>query len=141
MRFATPFLALSFAAMSLSTSFAADEERYTIVPFEDGIIRVDRSTGAIDKCRDVSGRLACELAADERMAWQRETDALSDTVSDLEKRMARLERDGVKAAPDGSPIDSVEEMEKAWTMAETFFRRFFDLVETLKSDREKPEAL
>lgn len=140
MRVAIPALTLALFA-AVPASFAADEGRYTIVPFEDGIIRVDRSTGTIDRCRDVSGKLACSLAADERQAWQRETDALSDTVSDLEKRIARLERDGVPANPKSPSIDSVEEMEQAWTMAETFFRRFFNLVETLKSDRENPGEL
>ncbi len=140
MRFATPALALALFA-SASSVHAADEDRYTVVPYEDGIVRVDRSTGAIDRCRDVSGRLACELAADERLAWQRETDALSDTVSALEKRIARLERDGVPTGAERSAPGTVEEMEQAWTMAETFFRRFFDMVETLKTDRNDPDAL
>ena len=131
---ALAILALCAAGPALAQTAATDEARYTIVEGANGIVRVDRETGAVDYCRTVGTGQVCQLAPQERLEWQRETERLSDTVSELERRIARLESDGVPGSGTKTPSD--DEVDKALGTAERFLRGFFDIVRSLRQDEK-----
>lgn len=78
----------------------SNQDRFTLVTTRDGVIRVDKASGAVTFCRQVNTSLRCVLAADERQAWQAETEALSEKIKTLETRIATLEG---QASADSSP--------------------------------------
>jgi hypothetical protein len=124
-------------ASLIATPLAA-QDRYTIFEQGDRIVRVDRQTGAVDYCRRAGKRLTCELSPQERLAWQREIDRLSDTVAELENRINRLERDEAFAAPQESERSSLQEIDEALTMTERFMRGFFGIIGRLEDERALP---
>ncbi|MEL6736780.1 MAG: hypothetical protein AAFO98_13100, partial [Pseudomonadota bacterium] len=85
---------VSLAGVSASAEEAAQQanaERFALVITKDGVIRVDKLTGAVTFCRQSGSSLRCVLAADERQAWQAETEALSQQIAGLKERITVLE--------------------------------------------------
>ena len=120
-------------------SAAKAQDRYALVEQDNRVVRVDRQTGAVDYCRRVGDALTCELAPQERLAWQRETDRLSDAVARLEDRLNRLERDGPLRAPSTElPQDEEAEIDRALSLTERFLRGFFGIVGRLQDDGTVP---
>ena len=90
--------AVLFAVPMANVSVFAEEavqqvnaERFALVTTKDGVIRVDKLTGAVTFCRQSGSSLRCVLAADERQAWQAETEALSQQIAGLKERITALE--------------------------------------------------
>jgi len=79
------------AASSEETKPEAAQERFALVETNDGVVRVDKLTGAVTFCRQSGSGMRCVLAADERQAWQAETEALSKQITVLKDRVAALE--------------------------------------------------
>ncbi|MEM9677121.1 MAG: hypothetical protein AAF890_03605 [Pseudomonadota bacterium] len=91
---AAALFSVSLAGVSASAEEAAQQakaERFALVITKDGVIRVDKLTGAVTFCRQSGSSLRCVLAADERQAWQAETEALSQQIADLKERITVLE--------------------------------------------------
>ncbi|MBB4304862.1 hypothetical protein GGD81_003927 [Rhodobium orientis] len=88
------------AAMLLLAPGAAAEEydgtpddRFTIVETATGILRIDKETGNVSTCREkVSGGWTCQIAADERAAYEAEIDRLSAENKALADRLAEIRR-------------------------------------------------
>jgi hypothetical protein len=114
MRCAFAFLALT---LGLSFSAAAEEtrDRYEMTPSGGGVIRLDKETGAVSFCVEENGSVSCRLGADERAA--------------LENEIARLRRENAElsAAAKGAVAPPDDQLERALTLTERFFRRFLKL--------------
>src|SRR5262245_35959950 len=63
--------------------------RSTMGPAADGILRLDTRTGQVSICRQRAGGWACEAAADDRAAYEKEITRLQDKVAKLETELGR----------------------------------------------------
>ncbi|MEM1040052.1 MAG: hypothetical protein AAGI12_11355 [Pseudomonadota bacterium] len=91
--FAVPLTGVPLSAQEAEPKASA--ERFELVTTKDGVIRVDKTTGAVTFCRQSGSSLRCVLAADERQAWQAETEALSQQIAGLKERITALEAGAV----------------------------------------------
>tara|TARA_A100000171_G_scaffold35448_1_gene33988 strand:- start:826 stop:1281 length:456 start_codon:yes stop_codon:yes gene_type:complete len=93
---------------------ALADNRYTMTETEDGFVRLDNETGKLSHCREKSGGFVCELAADERAAYEAEILALTQRLEKLEGK-SPAERAGV-------PTE--EEIDEAFGFFESMAKRF-----------------
>lgn len=120
-------------ATMLPLSEAAAQERFRLEKTETGYVRMNTETGAISLCRERSGELVCQVAAEERQAYETEMAELRDRLAALEKRVDALEQ-----TDDPQVGDALErEFEQTMTLMERFFRRFMEIVQGLEQDMEK----
>ena len=136
-------IATAFAAIALSLVgaqvFAQDDtDRYTLEKTGNGYVRMDRRTGEMSLCEERSGQLVCKLAADERAAFQADTERLEAAIEALEERVAKLES-GLAAEP-GDALSTEEEFEKTIGYMERFLRRFMGIAKDFEEEPAKPEA-
>lgn len=110
----------------------AVEDRYALVPTEEGALRIDRESGEVSRCE--SDGTVCRLLPDERLAYEREIERLADRVDALEERLAVLETAGPRGLPDE------EDLDRALDLTERTLRRFFGMMRELGRDTE-PERL
>ena len=68
-----------------------DPARYELRDSEDGVVRLDRQTGAMSFCTSAGGKLVCRLGADEREAYQQALAALEERLKSAEDRLELLE--------------------------------------------------
>jgi hypothetical protein len=127
--------------------------RYVLRRVDEGLMRLDRETGATSFCRKRGESWVCEAVADDRIALEdeiarlagdnaelaREIGRLRDRVATLEggKRESRdkdLEDDGDTPRSD-SPSDA--EIDKVMKTFETMMRRFMDMARDLRKDYEE----
>jgi flagellar motility protein MotE (MotC chaperone) len=128
-------LALVVAAPLLLTAVSAqaqDGERYAFEKSGDKLVRMDRKTGEMSVCADQQGTLVCKLAADERMAYQNEIDALQERIAGLDERVAKLENS--LAARLESTLPSEQDFEKTMSYMERFMRGFMGIVRDMQED-------
>lgn len=104
---------------------AQEGARYTMERSENGYVRLDTRTGEMSICREREDQFVCQMAADERRAFEEDIAALEDRVAALEEAVGegRL-----------SDLPSDEEIDRTMGIMETFMRRFFDIVEDLNRD-------
>jgi hypothetical protein len=136
-------IAITLAAIALSLVgaqvFAQDDtDRYTLEKTDRGYVRMDRRTGEISLCEERSGQLVCKLAADERAAFQDDTERLEAAIEALEERVAKLES-GLAAKP-GDALPTEEEFEKTMGYMERFLRRFMGIAKDFENEPAKPET-
>lgn len=122
-------------AITLPLGQATAQERFRLEKTENGYVRMDTETGAISLCRERSGELVCQVAADERQAYETDIAALRERVEALEKRVDVLE--GGEAPQLGENLE--REFEQTMTLMERFFRRFMDIVQGIEQDRERQQ--
>ncbi len=128
-------------AMSLAGAevFAQDDpDRYTLEKTEKGYVRMDRRTGEMSLCEERAGQLVCKLAADERAAFQADTERLEAAVEALEERVAKLES-GLTAKLDQA-LPTEEEFEKTMSYMERFLRRFMGIAKDFEKEPESTET-
>ena len=134
-----PILILALTG-TLAAQDVVREGRYAMVPFEDGIIRLDTATGVVSRCTGERHRLACRALPDERLAYEDEISRLEDRIAALESRVAGLENrrslNGLNVPDSSEAFPDEEEIDKMMTLAEQVMRRFFGLVKELKRDLE-----
>lgn len=140
----TRFAILPASALALILSaqaFAQEAQeqpatRFTLEKTETGFVRMDTLTGEMSICTEKSGQLVCRLAADERRAFRETLTELSARVTDLERRLDRLEPAGSnRGIPDEAELD------KAIGAMEKMMRRFLGMVEDLQKDfGDKPNT-
>jgi hypothetical protein len=116
--------ALAVATIALSAASAQDASRYTMERTDNGYVRLDRMTGEMSICRERDEQMVCQMAADDRRAFEAELDALSDRVTVLEQRLGEGGRD----------LPSDEEIDRTMGIMEQFMRRFFGLIEEFQRD-------
>ena len=118
------------AAALLAPAQAQEGSRYTMERSENGYVRLDTRTGEMSICRERGEQLVCQMAADERRAFEEELDALSDRVTALEE---------AAGTSSDRELPSEEEFDRTMGMMEKFIRRFFSIVEDLNRDFSEPE--
>ena len=129
------------------------DDRFTIVETASGIVRIDRETGEVSSCREMTGGWTCVIAADEREAYEAELDRLSlqnkelaDRIAELEKRLAAKTPGASKTAPSGSDIlrlfenppplskKDEKELERFLGVTEKAVRGFFGVMRELEKE-------
>lgn len=99
---------IAFASPALA------DNRFTMTETADGFIRLDNETGKISHCREKAGGFACELAADERAAYEAEILALTE----------RLEKLEAKSPAERAGVPTEEELDEAFGFFESMAKRF-----------------
>jgi flagellar motility protein MotE (MotC chaperone) len=128
-----------FVSLAGAQVFAQDDpDRYTLEKTEKGYVRMDRRTGEMSLCEERAGQLVCKLAADERAAFQADTERLEAAVEALEERVAKLES-GLTAKLDQA-LPTEEEFEKTMGYMERFLRRFMGIAKDFEKEQEGTET-
>lgn len=129
------FLALGLFLIAAGPVAAADgdSDRYTFVPAENGVFRLDAATGEVSLCTNRGGALVCLSSppqADRGLARAEQ----ANRVAELEARIAALEANSAGASvarPDNT-------MRRVKVLAERMMDRVFALVREMKGAvREK----
>jgi hypothetical protein len=116
----------------LSMPAAAQEgARFTMERTDDGYVRLDTRTGQMSLCRTRGEQIVCQMAADDRAAFEADIAALASRVD-------ALEADGRAPRPD---LPSDAEIDRTMGIMETFMRRFFALVDEFQGNEPaQPET-
>jgi hypothetical protein len=133
-----PF-ALAFAAVLVAPpAFAQSAEapksvpdtenaRYTMSPVDGGVMRLDTRSGQVSICRRKAEAWTCEIAADDRAAYEKEIGRLQDKVAKLETELGRGKKDDLK-------LPSDQEVDRAMKFFENILRRFKTMIDNLQSE-------
>jgi len=116
----------------------AQTERYRLEKSEDGYVRMDMQTGQMSICQERAGQLVCKLAADERSAYQDQSDQLQAAVKALEERVEKLE--SAAGVTSKSALPTEEEFEKTMGYMERFLRRFMGIAKDMEQENKTPET-
>ena len=116
---------------SLALAQDAQSQRFQLERTENGLVRLDRQTGAMSLCQDSNGTLSCRMAADERAAYEQELDL-------LEKRVTALEEQLKEASP-SRDLPGEAEIEQSLSIMERFMRRFMEIIQEFTNEREQQE--
>ncbi len=128
--FAAAALTLPASAQVFDTSkLTPDSEngRFTMSPVDGGVMRLDTRTGKVSICRKKIDAWACEAAADDRAAYEKEIGRLQDKVTSLENQL----RGGAKS---DLKLPSDAEVDRAMTFFESILRRFKTMIENLQRE-------
>ena len=136
------------AALLASVAFGQTEEstpaardgRYTLVPVEEGFLRLDTATGHVTRCTGGADALSCRALPDEKRDYEAEIRRLEERVEVLEGRMTNLEVPPRRQPPaTAGDLPSDEEVDRFFTLSERVMRRFFDLARELEREfKEEP---
>lgn len=129
------FLLGLLIAMAAPTSAAEQlPGRYSFVPVEGGVLRLDTETGDIAFCAVVAASATCAPAAADTQATK-DVNADSDSrLGAIEERLAALE-----SKRDPEVVADDEAMDRVARLTERMMRSFFDLVREMKRDKEASE--
>lgn len=119
---AVPILLLLLLAGAARAEAPTPEEpgRFAMTPAQGGFLRLDKQTGAVAHCVVEDGLSVCRAAADERAALEEEIARLSRENAELRAKLG-----GAEAAPKQWPGE--QELERALSFTEKFFRRMMKL--------------
>lgn len=126
----------ALTGLGLGTQAAvAQEGRFVMERTENGFVRLDTFTGELSACSTTEGQIVCRMAADERLALEKEIDLLEDRIATLEEALDETPREH----DDGLPSD--DEIDRTFGMMEQMMRRFLGIIEEFDQDNEPgPEA-
>ncbi len=113
MKMAGAALFLSAGLMISGAALAADA-RYSMTQTDAGFLRLDTQTGQVSHCREKAGGFTCDLAADERTAYESE-------IASLTKRLERLE---ARTPAERAGVPTEEELDEAFGFFESMAKRF-----------------
>lgn len=116
----------------LAVAQETEGQRFQLERTDNGLVRLDRQSGAISLCREESGTLSCRMAADERAAYEQELDLLEKRVTALEERL--------KTGTTARDLPGEAEIEQGLSIIERFMRRFMAIIEEFTHEREQQEA-
>mgnify|MGYP001228347689 FL=1 len=115
--------------------------RFTLERTEKGILRLDRTTGAVSFCNERQDGWTCVPAADARQALDDEIARLQAENDEWRKRLAAAGANPdepaklpPEAVPPINPMPGDKEVDQFMDFAEKMMRRFFDMVDRLKRD-------
>ncbi|MCB4770652.1 hypothetical protein LGR54_18750 [Ancylobacter sp. Lp-2] len=131
---------------------------FSMQPVEGGVLRLDTRSGAMSFCGSRGGVWRCEALPDERATLEAEIarlrDRLASTGGGGVPDIAGPPRqppsvDATPPAPDATPPAKPDEergrfdaaMEEAMRKAEAMFRRFYEMMERLRSNPPQGEKL
>lgn len=156
-------ISIALALPAAAQTVAPDTEggRYALRRVDDGLLRVDRETGATSLCRKRASGWACEAVADDREALEEEIARLSRENAELAIEIGRLqERLAVLDPPRDLPIrpeqdqgdggdgttggggertlrlPTDEEIDEVARTFESMMRRFMESMKTLRERYE-----
>jgi hypothetical protein len=112
MKFTWAALALS-AGLIVSGAAFAEEPRYSMTQTDGGFLRLNNETGEVSHCQERAGGFTCELAADERTAYENQIAALTE----------RLERLEAKTPAERAGIPTDAELDEAFGFFEAMSKR------------------
>lgn len=95
--------------------------RFAMAPAEGGFLRLDKQSGAVSFCTVEGGLSVCRASAEEKTALEAEVARLSRENAELRARLSG----GV--APPQKSLPGEEELERALSFTERFFRRMMKL--------------
>lgn len=116
------------AAQTPKSVESSDNGRFSMVPAGDGFLKLDTRTGQTSLCRVEGGVARCQIAADERQAYETEIARLTKEV--------QAQKDG-KSATDKSAKPGEDEswgpyaqrnLDRALDYAEKFIRRMMQIM-------------
>ncbi|MEZ5841273.1 MAG: hypothetical protein R3D02_12890 [Hyphomicrobiales bacterium] len=120
--------------------------RFTLERTDKGMLRLDRTTGAVSYCTERGEGWTCVLVADDRDALEQEIGRLQAENRKLREDLAAAgQTPGVVApedkgaGPEGSPpaaMPGEEEVDQFMDFAERMMRRFFGMVDRLKKEQD-----
>ena len=122
--------------MAFAASASAAEQstaRYSFMPVEGGVLRLDAETGEVAFCAVAAGVADCAAPALAENAQENGADAEA-RIRALEQRIAALE-----AGSDAEAYSDEETMDRVMLLSERMMRRFFGLVREMKRDLETNE--
>ena len=129
-------LVVSAVALALAgPAVAAETGRYVLKDVQGGFIRLDTETGAVSHCRSRDDQWRCEPVADAQVALNDEINRLAEENAELQQRLAELE--GGQAERGLGPrleVPSQEDLDRVFTVLESFMRRFIDFARSLNED-------
>lgn len=126
-------VAVVFAAPALAQGARPAEQaengRYSMTPAPEGFLRLDTRTGQTSLCRVEAGVARCQVAADERQAYENEIARLTKETQALKDRLGKSGDD------DGWGPYAQRNLDRALDFAEKFMRRMMQIMrdETSKS--------
>jgi hypothetical protein len=126
MRFLAPALVFVVAGAAVSAG-----ERYSFIPTERGVFRLDTETGEVSLCMERDATLVClrapALTAPPSAAFDTERD---DRLAGLEARVSALEADELEAP---SPAGG-DTMRRVKALADHAMGRLFAMVREMKGE-------
>lgn len=118
--------------LAFATAAGAQEGRYRMERTEGGFVRLDTASGDVSLCKETDGQITCRMAADERAAFEKELDLLTERVEALEKAQN-------SALSDIKPrLPTDEEIDRTMSIMERMMQRFMGIVKNLEGDGEEP---
>ena len=118
--------------LAFATAAGAQEGRYRMERTEGGCVRLDTASGDVSLCTETDGQITCRMAADERAAFEKELDLLTERVEALEKAQN-------SALSDIKPrLPTDEEIDRTMSIMERMMQRFMGIVKNLEGDGEEP---
>jgi hypothetical protein len=129
-------LVLGLSTVLAAPGFAAElsPNRYSFVPAEGGVLRLDAATGEVAFCTAVADAATCTPAGVETADAQESATDAGSRIAALEERIAALEM-----TRDPEALADEEAMDRVMLLTERMMRRFFGLVRELKRDMETDE--
>ena len=141
---------LMMAGPALAQEASKPVGRYQIERFDDGVVRLDTLTGALTKCGDRDGEWRCDALAGGSSDLERQILVLREEVALLGEELGRLadrldafEGGELSLLPPETPPSiekQQEKMDQAFTFAERFMQRFFDMIKEFQ-DEESAERI
>lgn len=140
-------LAAAFATASLAEPAAGpdgDPARYSMLPVEGGVVRLDRETGEVTMCTRKAAVWSCDrLAANTGTDTAAALARLQRENDDLKARLKALEdaAPGAAAPPPsaGPQLPTEEEVDQALDYVERMFKKFRDRVKRLDEPEQPSE--
>ena len=140
-----PIAATLVVTTIMVSSVLADESdknlpsRFSITETASGFLRLDQKNGNISICKTNNAQIICNLAADERHAYQTEIDRINQQLDKMKVRIDALEgrKPTAMLRPNDSDIKEEEKFDRALRFADKAFRHFFGMVQALKKENKK----
>lgn len=139
------------------TSSPVDDSAFALMPATGQHLKIDRRSGTVSLCAERDGTWSCQLLADDRARYE-------ERIADLEKQVAGLKADvdalkaekealaarlapsptaeppsPPSAAPSPPSVETDDDrFDRFLGYTDKMFRHFFDLVDELRGDPDKP---
>lgn len=135
-----------------TTKSPTSDARFQIEKDGNGFVRLDRKTGETSYCKQISGRLICKLALEERNVFHKEITALQDEIATLQKKVdlktedhsdirpsKKVPKPGTKEGMGESDLFE-EELDRAMDITKKTMRKLFNVVKDLQKDFEERDT-
>lgn len=124
-----------------SISYAHETERYTMLETEDGIVRLDKQTGAISTCKNTAANWSCQ-PMDETSNPRDENETIAALKQENKNLRRRLENfKTAETEKHDSPnkkltLPSDEDVDQAIQYMEKMIRKFGGAMKRLQKNQE-----